>query len=75
MAMMTVPNGVSDNKSALDQVMAYHQTGKKLLSQPMTINFGWNYQWWFKQLPKAINPSIYLFIIHLFIIDLSIYLL
>ena len=34
-----VPKGTIDNKSALVQVMAWHQTGDKPLSEPMLIQF------------------------------------
>ena len=40
-----VPNGPIDKKSALVQVMAWHRTGDKPLSEPMLTQFTDAYMW------------------------------
>ena len=40
-----VPNGLIDNKPALVQVMAWHQTGDKPLPEAMLTQFTGTYMW------------------------------
>ena len=40
-----VPNGATDNKSALVQVMAWHRTGDKPLPEPMMNQFTDIFMW------------------------------